>query len=294
MNKAAPSKPGTSVSTRRSTTSQSMQRPIGSRHQLRSAPQPEIKPAQVHELKLQTQQLKQQTKVLRSQLARTQDQINSHTNAINKTFEQSSEKTSSNTIHESTIPNLRRNLDGAKNTLELLEIELKYAINDDRTSNVEELEEELKITYCEYKRLAKELKEKKAEANYLSQMLAQQEYRASNAHIQELRMEVRDIRAENATLRDKANAYQTKIEKFKIESEIANHQQNKIPTQKTLEQLEIIRAENNQKMSEMCEKLNQESEEHEQKVGELQQIIDDLKEKIRVHLEEGQQQNETN
>ncbi|OHT05894.1 hypothetical protein TRFO_26254 [Tritrichomonas foetus] len=280
MSRVSTAKPQSSLGYRSKATAQDVMSRPGTRQRFAKTQQPEVKPAQVHELKLQTQQIKQQTKVLRTQLKRTEFQISSQTNAINKTFEQSSEKPQTTTIHAYTIPNIKRNIEGAQNTLENLKVQIKQAENDDKTSTVEELEEELKITYCEYQRLAKALQDKKTEANHYDKQLTEAEYRASNPHITELKAAIRDIRSQNASLRDKANAYQIKIEKMKIEQAIVEHQKNKVPTRKTMDDLEVERAEQNQRMNELCNELNEEAEQHDKNVAELTEIIEEMKMKI--------------
>lgn len=302
MSRLAPSKPGTSMGARSPTRSQRLSQPTQSRlgtatsrvrnssSSLRQSTQPEIRPAQVHELKLQTQQIKQQTTVLRTQLKRTEFQINHKTSAINKTFEQSTEKAqTSATIHATTIPNIKRNIEGAKNTLKTLKEQIDQVINDDKTSNVEELEEEVKMTYCEYRRLCEVLQEKRAEAGFYDNQLVEAEFRASPQHAGELKAAIRDTRAENATLRDKANAYQIKIEKINIEASIHDNQQKKVSAQKAMDKLEVEQAEENQKMKTLCDELNKEMEQHEQNVAELTEIIEQMKQKISDRLTNGPQ-----
>ena len=253
---------------------------------------PEIRPAQIHELKLQTQQLKQQTIILKSQLKRTEYQIGSKTTAINKTFEQSSDKPQgSGTIHAHTIQNLKRSVSGLRNTLQKLKEQIEAATNDDKTSLVEELEEELKMTYCEYQRHAKTLQDVKAEASYFDKQLEEAEFRASQPHINELKAAIKETKLENASLRDKANAYQVKLEKIDIEAEIQSYQQKRVPAQKVMDQLEINRAEQNQRMKELCDELNAEQEQHEKNVAELTDIIEEMKEKISQKLQERQNEN---
>lgn len=263
-------------------------------HRNRSAlrQSPEIRPSQIHELKLQTQQLRQQTIILKSQLKRTEFQISSKTSAINKTFEQSSDKPQgSGTIHAHTITNLKKNISGARNTLQKLKEQIEAATNDDKTSLVEELEEELKMTYCEYQRHAKTLQDVKAEAAYFDKQLEEAEFRASQPHINELRAAIKETKLENASLRDKANAYQVKLEKIDIEAQIQGYQQKRVPPQKVMDQLEIDRAEQNQRMKELCDELNAEQEQHEQNIAELTQILDEMRDKISQKLIERQNEN---
>jgi hypothetical protein len=135
-------------------------------------------------------------------------QIVSKTNAITHIFEQASEKQQSPTLDASTIPNLRRSIESA----------------DDRTSAVEELEEEVKVTYCEHYRLVQVL-QKQTEAVAQCQKAAQDaEARISPRHISELGVMIRNGRVENAILKDKAKAYQRKLEKLNIEEQFAECQ----------------------------------------------------------------------
>ena len=241
---------------------------------------------QIHQLKLQTQQIKHQTKVLRTQLKRTEFKISSHTNSINKTFEQSSEKPPAITNHTNTIVYLKQNLDGAQNTLDTLKEQVKEAENDDKSSLVDELEEELKITYCEYRRLVRDLQEKKAEANHYDRQLNEVEYRASNQHISELKAAIRDIRAQNSGLRDKAQAYQVKIEKIKIEQNIKKHQDEKVDLKTTQNNIELEITDLHDKINALCDELNKEAEQHDQNVAELTNIIEEMRMKIIKRLNE--------
>jgi hypothetical protein len=244
-------------------------------------PTPEIKPSQIHTLKLQTQQIQQQTVILRSQLKRTKDQINSKTSAINKTFEQSSTEANANTtIHTSTIVNIRRNIEGARNTLETLKEQIEAAEKDDRTSAVQELEEEVKITFCEYKRLERGLQDKQAEAGFYAKELEGAEFRASPGHIRELRITIDQVREQNALLREKANAYQQKIEKINIESAIVRNIQEKRPTHEVINEVELEQAETNNEINRLCAKMGEETDRYEEMVAELSDIIETMKGKI--------------
>lgn len=279
-------KPQSSMSIRSKTGTQadSISRP-GTRTGLLRSQQADLKPAQVHELKLQTQQIRQQTKILKTQLKRTEFQISSHTNSINKTFEQSSEKPQT-TNHANTILYLKQNIEGAQNTLDSLKVQVKEAENDDKTSTVEELEEELKITYCEYKRLARTLQDRKAEANHYDRELSEAETRASNQHINELKAAIRDIRSQNASLRDKSRAYQVKIEKIRIDQEIKKHQDEKVDLKTTENNIELERTDLNARMNDICNELNAEAEQHDKNVAELTEIIEEMKMKIIKRLNE--------
>lgn len=286
MSRASITKPQTSMSMRSKGQSSIIEVPTRPTTRQRNSRSQDLKPAQIHQLKLQTQQIKHQTKVLRTQLKRTEFKISSHTNSINKTFEQSSEKPPAIANHANTIVYLKQNLDGAQNTLDTLKEQVKEAENDDKSSLVDELEEELKITYCEYRRLVRDLQEKKSEANHYDRQLNEVEYRASNQHISELKAAIRDIRAQNSGLRDKAQAYQVKIEKIKIEQNIKKHQDEKVDLKTTQNNIELEITDLHDKINALCDELNKEAEQHDQNVAELTNIIEEMRMKIIKRLNE--------
>ena len=254
----------------------------------------QVRPAQVYELKLQTQQIRQQITMLRSQLKRTEFQITSKTSAINRTFEKGQDRAKgSATIHMNTIPNLQRNIERHRNTLETLREQIYAAENDDRTSLVEELEEELKMTYCEYQRHVRLLREKKSENQYFDQQLGEAEFRASPQHVADLRASIKATREENASLRDKANAYQIKIEKINIEQEIFNYHEQKLKHEKVMARIEADNEARNKRLQELTQELNEEQEKHLRAVAELTEIVEGIKQKITEKLtkppEEGEE-----
>ena len=243
---------------------------------------------QIQEIKLSTQKIREQITLHRSQLKRMKVKINATTSAINKTFEQSAEKPqASATIHANTISNLEKNVYGARNTLDSLSWRLEASRNDDRASVVEELEEELKMTYCEYRRLCQEVAEREHEANFYMKRLQDAEYRASGAHMNELKANIRDVRNENASLLDKANAYQLKNEKTDMESEIVRAQQKKVSHQKMMEQINARHQSRENQMKSLCDEMNEEQEQHERKVSELLEIIEEMTRKMTAKLKDG-------
>jgi chromosome segregation ATPase len=245
----------------------------------------DVKPSEVHDLKLQTQQVQQRTLVLRTQLKRMEFQIHSKTNAINKTFEQASERPQgSHTIHANTIPNLRRNIEGARNALESLREQIEQCDADDRTSAVEELEEETKMTFCEHRRLAEGLQKQTEALGQYTRELQDCEARASPRHIADLRALIRDTRAENATLREKATAYQLKIEKLDIEDRLAQCQKADRSIQEVVNEAERQQAELNDQIRQLSKELQDEEDDHKQNVARLKDIIQSLKDKIAARL----------
>jgi chromosome segregation ATPase len=209
------------------------------------------------------------------------------TSAINKTFELSADKAATPaTIHSNTIPNLQRNVDGARNALETLKEQIAEMECDDRTVAVEELEEEVKVTYCEYRRLAQGLQDKRAAVAVYARELQEAEFRASTRHQNDLRAALRDIRCENAVLRDKANAYELKIEKLLIETQISDAYRAGRPTLEVISQAEIELAELNQTIAGKRSELDKQDQSHRANVDELMDILASLRQKIDARLKE--------
>jgi chromosome segregation ATPase len=168
----------------------------------------------------------------------------------------------------------------ARNTLETLQEQIDAADRDDRTSNVQELEEELKMTYCEHQRLSRGLQDRRTTANFYRRQLDEVQFRVSPQHVAELRASIKELRAENATLRDKANAYQMKIERMLIEEEILEYERKLWTPPDVLERVEQEQEETNAQIKRLCEKLDAEAEKYEHTVDELRGIIDEMKRKI--------------
>ena len=229
--------------------------------------------------------MRQQITMLRSQLKRTEYKITAKTSAINRTFEKGQDRTkNSATIHANTIPNLQRNIERNKNTLETLREQIYAAENDDRTSMVEELEEELKMTYCEYQRGVRLLKEKKAENQFYDEQLGEAEFRASPQHVSDLRASIKATREENASLREKANAYQVKIEKIQIEHEIFNYHEQKMKHDRVMAKIKAETEEKNQRLQELTQELNEDQAKHQRAIAELTEIVESIKQKITEKL----------
>jgi hypothetical protein len=246
--------------------------------------QPEMKPAQVHDLKLQTQQIQQQIRVLGSQLKRIEGQIASHTASINKTFGGHIDASQKN-VHEHSVRNLRRHIEGAHNTLHTLAEQIDLVTNDDRTSTVEELEEELKMSWCEFQRLSQLLQKRHDDSDFAARGLMAAEFRASTEHLTQSRTQVRALRAENASLKDKSLSYQTKLEKIQVEKQILEcltvHREMSV----VADEVELEQTELNGKMNRLTDSLNTERQSHQQNVRELKQIIESMRQKIASNLE---------
>jgi chromosome segregation ATPase len=247
----------------------------------------DIKPSDVYELKLQTQQIQQRTLVLRAQLKRTKDQIHTRTQAINKSFEQGNERpVVPATIHAMTIPNLRRHIVGARHALETLKQQIAELECDDRTSIAAEIEEELKMTYCEYQRLARGLQDKRAVIAACATHLRDAESRASSEHMLNQRAQLRSLQWENASLRSKANSYQLKIEKLQIQLQIGECQKQNRTVQEVINQTEVQQAEMNRQLAVLRGQLDQEAAAHREKVAQLLDVINVMRQKITDWLDQ--------
>ena len=240
-----------------------------------------IQPTDIQEIKLQTQQILHKTKILKSQIVKIDFMISSETKAVNKTFEQNSEKQNPSQVSKTTIDNITRSIDGAENRIKALQDEIETLSKDDRGAIVDELQEEVKIAYCEYQRLGKALADTKEVAQSYKAQLHEAESFANS--IGRLRATVRELKALNSSLRDKSNAYQIKHEKLLIEKQI-NDNLKKKNNQRWRDKVELKEAEYNQRMKQICDELNNEADVHEQKIIELHEIIQNMCQKISDHL----------
>lgn len=245
----------------------------------------DIKPADVYELRLKTSHLQLRTRQLRSKLNRLQDRIVASTNAINKTFEQESDQPAVTSNHTNSVPQLRRSVESAANTLESLHETIDQTRYDDKTYIVKELQEEVKLAYCEHQRLAMELQDSKIEVNESTQKRKEAEERISTQHIKELKAKNLQLQAENASLRDKAVAYKMKQKKLQIDQEISNHAKNKQPVEKTIKEADQKAQEMNEKLIQLAKELNESKEKHQQKIQELKDLIEEQKQKIQDFLD---------
>jgi len=257
-----------------------MNRNMTSTAKSRAQKTPEIKPSDVYELKLQTQKIIHRTRQLRTHLSRVQDRINAHTNAINKTFEQQSDQPQVTTNHSNTIPQLQRSVESAFNTLQTLKSEIERTRFDDKTFSVRELQEEVKIAYCENQRLAMLLQDTKIEANNVERFRSEVESKCMNQNIGELKNVIKELRDANVSLREKSSAYGIKKGKLDIELEIKKKFDEKVPQPKSINDIKQRIAQTEAENKELMGQLETDKSKHMQDVGELKQIIDGMRTKI--------------
>ena len=233
-----------------------------------------LQQANIHELKLQIYATKEKTKKLRSQNVRINQKIESNTNNINKSFEQSAEgPQGSATIHKRTIDMIKKSIESARINLNVLQGQIEKAKKDDRYWLVKETEQEVQFTYIEKKRIESEAEEEKQRSGHYSALYQDAYNVQSHENLARLRQILRETKQANASLRDKLSAYRKKLQKTQIELDIVSHAENKDPVKKVVEDAEIQQAEDHQNFSKMLQQLSEMDEEHEQKVQELQDII---------------------
>lgn len=236
-----------------------------------------IKPSDVYDLRCKTSHIQLQTRQLRTQLNRLQDQIQFRTNAINKTFEEESDKPPVITNHSNSVPQLSRSMQSAQNTLATLNEQIDATVQDDKTFVVKELEEEVRLVYCEHQRLAMLLQDAKIEANSSSSRRKEAEERVSNPHIKDLKTKNNDLQAENASLRDKAFAYEQKQKKLQIDQTVADHINNNVPSSNSISEAENKTKEAQDKLAELAQQLNEDKENHKKQIEELTEILEGQK-----------------
>ena len=261
----------------------------------------EIRPSEIHEYRMKTLQIQNQIKLQRTQLNRLKDKIAQKTEAINKTVSKSSEKPESSTIHDTTINQVEKSIRGAENTLETLREEYEKAQEDDRSAAYKETEEELKITYLEYDRLQGDIQSAKEEAQQSEKRLREIDQKAGSEHAAELKSIINRNRATNHSLREKWEAYQTKLLKLKIEEKIyqwKDSQNNKSknndpknngmqnPIAEAQDESQQIQRDTNR----LKRKLDKKQMHYQKHVEELLEIIDNQRRRIVDHLMGNDQQ----
>jgi hypothetical protein len=246
--------------------------------------QPEIKPSDIHELKVKTQRLILKTRRGRTQLGRIEDLIAARENAINKTHEQQTEVPAVSVDHSTTIGHLQRSTSCAENALAALKEELHKVLHHDKTFIVKELEEEGKIAYCENLRLNQRLRDSKAEAAHSAHLLQVASYRASPQNAADLDSLIRATRAANSELRDKSVAYASKTQRIEIERLIIEHQKNGVAVDSTVAGGKSKHQSTCEKIKQKRAELVQEKADFEGKLAELERIVEDQRAMIVEHL----------
>ena len=235
-----------------------------------------VKPSDIHELKLKTEQIRLRIRRLKAANLRISDQM-----ATRTTQGQNPGVISS---HTNSIPQLKRSVECAEHALEALRKQIDEGSQDDRVFLVKELQEEVKLAYCENQRLIIELQDRKNYAKECEERLMDASLFASGQNLQKLQREIREFQSINKTLKDKAAAYSVKKDKTEIERTIKQNQESKIPPEKVIDEAARRRKESNERVQQQTEQLAQEKDDFLEKVSELQQIIDEQRQKITACL----------
>ena len=239
----------------------------------------EIKPSEIHELRLKTSKIQQQTRLMKTQLNRIKDRINSTTKAINQTVSNSREPVNPKS-HENATNQIKQSIESAKATLQDLDDQLNEARDDDRSALVEELQEELKIAYCEYQRLLDETKETSNDSSELQKKLAEADARTSKQHTKELDLAISQTKASNKQLKEKIIAYNKKMERNKIEKTINERKQQGMSPKYCEIEIDDTKRYRTEKYNMLATELNQEMEDFDEKVDMLNKIINEQRTKI--------------
>jgi chromosome segregation ATPase len=234
---------------------------------------------------VRTLYIQTQIKLQQTQLSRLKDAILSRTEAISRTVHQkATEQAQSATGHKSTIDQLKHSIKGAENTLSRLQDELTEAEMDDRTAFYREQEEELKATYLVYETIGQDVLREKREAERWDARLKEVDQVASPENLKELRLQVEEARTVNRSLRDKWDAYQRKMRRMRIESQIARNRGEERPIRATLKEIKSESQQVLDALQQLDDEMEAEQQQYKQNVARLTTIIDDQRRKIVAHL----------
>ena len=235
-----------------------------------------VKPSDIHELKVKTEQIHLRIRRLKAANLRMNDQMVTRTTGGQNPGVMSS--------HQNAIPQLRRSVEAAQHALESLRKQIDEATVDDRVFLVKELQEEVKLAYCENQRLNIELQDRKNEAKECAERLEDASLFASGQNLQKLQREIREFQGMNKSLRDKADAYSVKKEKIEVEKTIKRNQENKVPPKQVVDEAIQRGAENRERVEQQTQELARDKERFLKNVDELQQIIDEQRRTITAFL----------
>jgi len=243
-----------------------------------------IKPYDIHELKILTTRIQQESKLLKANLSRLNDKIVAKTNSIKRSVNNASNFSNVNE-KQTKINQLSASIGKAKDTLEALDLEIQKATNDDKTSAVFEIQEELKIAYCEYLRQLDEIQQKMAETQSSEHKLEIASQKASPQYLQHLKSALETIRSNEIAVENKIEAYQNKLEKLKVESQISERQDSKISLEYAMKDIAYTKERRLTKKFQIQETIVEKKSTHEQNIKELRDIIMNMRQTISNHLQ---------
>jgi chromosome segregation ATPase len=249
----------------------------------RPKPTHEVRPSEIHELRLEILKIQNESKLKQTQLNRLKERIIEKTEAINRTVKQ---KNGNDTGPSpgATIAQVQRSIEAAEHAFEKVQLELKDAQYDDRTALYQEVEEELRATYLEYERLQQEVIAAREEAHSYDAQLKEVDYKASAQNAEDLNRSLAQLKGFNHALRDKWKAYHLKMEKMRIEQRISDNRKAKRHPQETVDAAAAEYDQEVEKLNSVADELDQVDAEYRQNAARLMEIIDDQRRAIVRYL----------
>lgn len=245
--------------------------------------QPQVSQSDIHQLKIKTSYLDQQTKILRTQLNRVHDQISSKTKAINKTVTNTHGGAVSNTS-KTRIEQLERSIKAAKDTKEKLEEQLDTIKVNDKGTMVIELQEELKMAYCELQRIQESIKDAENNGSDNVRKLNVANSKVSNEYTRDIEYRINKYKLSNKDIKDKIISFYRKFERNNIERSLIQRDKEG----KTLDYGKVEIEDNKryriEKYNLIASELNDQSTKFEEKVKILNDVINSQREKIVNYL----------
>lgn len=242
-----------------------------------------IKPAEIHELRFNTQKVLQQNRLLKAQLNRLKDRINTTTKNINKTVSNTRDVQYDHT-NENICRQLNDSIIIAQHTIDQLDAEIQEKQNDDRIALVEELETELKVAYGEYMRLYEKTHQGNTSNADLVKRLNAASQRCSKRHAHELDIAIIDTKEANKMLQDKVDAYNKRAEKVKIERVINERQEKGMSHKYALISIDDTKANRTQKYNSIVTSLNEEMDQYNANVDKLIDLIGKKRNTIKEYI----------
>lgn len=243
----------------------------------------QIKPAEIHEMRLNTQKVLQQNRLLKAQLNRLKVRINTTTKNINKTVSNTRDVQYEHT-NENICRHLCESIQNAQQTIDALEAQIDERLNDDRTALVDELETELKIAYGEYMRLYDITHTKNTSNADLQKRLLEACQRCSKRHSKELDRIIIDTKEANKQLQDKVDAYNKRTDKIKIDRVINERAQRGVSHKYAMIMIDDTKKNRTEKYNTIVTSLNNEMDQYNSNVDMLIDMIEQKRQRIKDYI----------
>jgi hypothetical protein len=149
----------------------------------------------------------------------------------------------------------------------------------------QELQEELKVIYLEYDRLRIEIEKSRESAKESEAELRHIDKKASPQNLQDMDLRLTQLKAYNASLRDKWNAYHLKGHKIKVDIRIHKNREAGKRATDGIYDGEGEFADLNDKLLDLQDQLGREERVHHRRVELLMETIDKQRRRIAEHLQ---------